>query len=549
MAGWTLTADINTLAPKERYEMAVPPSWAARAERFFRERRLAPLDPAREALFGVAGIGLTSEIVYWLVFVRPFPLAGLYSTLPPVDYAKLTDHSVRGAISFTLAIAALFAGYLMALYYARRAPTRWMWGIVLAGAAVMGATLVPAYPTTAIDLLVYAVLARIRAIYNLNPLATAPLQLPADPWIGLAGEWAGIPSPYGPVWEGINLFAFRLVGGNLLAHLLVLKAIAFLTHLGCVGLVALTLRRLKPEWALAGTLTLAWNPLALLELAGNGHNDGLMVLFLLLAIYLAVSGRRWLVIPALTLSILTKLTPLLALPFFLLYLARLAGAGSSRPRLAQIATVAGNMALFGGLGLALMAPIWPGWEHWAVRDLGQAAGRSPFALLVLALATALPVNTAFEVITYLMDGLYLAVYAWLAWRAVAGPSRAQPPVRDAQPPFGALTDAVLVPTFGAFFWYLMLANPQFHAWYLLWPLAVAALLGPSPALTRMVVFACTALLAITIYETMRFWWGGVFNPLVTHLVAVPFVFGPPLLVGIRDWRLYIHVRHGRTQHT
>jgi hypothetical protein len=517
--------------------MAVPPSWtawagalAARAERFFREQRPASLQPAREALLGVAGIGLTSEIIYWLVFVQPFPLAGLYDTLPPVDYAKLTGHSIRGVFSFTLAIVALFALYLIALHYARRAPTRWMWGVVLAGAVVMGATLVPAYPTTAIDLLVYAVRTRIWAIYNLNPLATAPLQLPADPWIGLTGEWADMASPYGPIWEGISLLAFRLAGGDLLRHLLALKAIACLSHLGSVGLVALSLRRLKPDWALAGTLALAWNPVALLELAGNGHNDGLMVFFLLLAITLAVCGRRWLVIPALTLSIFTKFTPLLALPFFLLYLARLAGEGSARPRLAQVASVAGNVALLGGLGLALMAPIWPGWEQWAVRDLGQAAGRSPFALLVLVLVTWLPVNTAFDVATYLMDGLFLAMYAWLAWRALAGPPRAQPLLGGAQPPLGALTDMVLVPTFGAFFWYLVLANQQFHAWYLLWPLAVAVLLGPTPALTRMVTFGCTALLAITIYETMRYWWGGVFTTLVTHLIAVPFVFGPPLLV-------------------
>ncbi len=507
--------------------MAVPPAWAgplvARAERFFREQRLAPLHPAREALLGVAGIGLTSEIIYWLVFVQPFPLISLYKTLPPVDYAKLTDHSVRGVITFTLAIVALFALYLMALHYARRAPTRWMWGIVLAVAIVMGATLVPAYPTAAIDVLIYAVRARIWAIYNLNPLATAPLQLPADPWIGLAGEWADIPSPYGPVWEGISLLAFRLAGGDLLRHLLALKAIAFLSHLGSVGLVALILRQLKPEWALAGTLALAWNPLALLELAGNGHNDGLMVLFLLLAIYLAVAGRRWLVIPALTLSVFTKFTPLLALPFFLLYLARLAGAGSARPRLAQIATVAGNVALFGGLGLALMAPVWPGWDRWAVRDLEQAAGRSPFALLVLVLNKWLPVNTAFEVTTYLMTGLFLAIYAWLTWRVLTGPP-------GAQPPLGALADTVLVPTFGAFFWYLMLANQQFHAWYLLWPLAVAVLLGPSPALIRTIVFGCTAWLIIPVYETVRYWGDGLFNTLVTHLIAVPFVFGPPLLV-------------------
>jgi hypothetical protein len=515
--------------------MAVPPSGGgplvARAERFFREQGLGSLQPAREALLGVAGIGLVSEIVYWLVFVQPFPLVSLYKTLPPVDYAKLTDHSVRGVFTFTLAVIALFALYLMALHYARRAPTRWMWGIVLAGAAVMGATLVFAYPTAAIDVLIYAVRTRIWAIHNLNPLAIAPLQLPSDPWIGLAGEWADIPSPYGPVWEGTSLLAFRLAGGDLLRHLLALKAIAFLSHLGNVGLTALILRRIKPDWALAGTLALAWNPLALLELAGNGHNDGLMVLFLLLAIYLAVSGRRWLVIPALTLSIFTKFTPLLALPFFLLYLTRQAGAGSARPRLAQVATVAGNLALFGGLGLALMAPIWPGWDHWAVRDLSQAAGRSPFALLVLVLARWLHVNTAFEVTTYLMDGLFLAVYVWLAWRALAGPM--------------SLTDTVLVPAFGAFFWYLVLANQQFHAWYLLWPLAVAVLLGPSPALTRMIVFGCTAWLVIPIYETVRYWWSGLFTPLVTHLVAVPFVFGPPLLVKyIRS--LSFNVR--RTQH-
>jgi hypothetical protein len=26
---------------------------------------------------------------------------------------------------------------------------------------------------------------------------------------------------------------------------------------------------------------------------------------------------------------------------------------------------------------------------------------------------------------------------------------------------------------------------------------------------------------------------------VIHAIAIPFVFGPPLLVGIRDWRLEI----------
>jgi hypothetical protein len=293
-----------------------------------------------------------------------------------------------------------------------------------------------------------------------------------------------------------------------------------LAHLGCAVLVGLILRRLKPEWALVGAAAFAWNPLALLEAAGNAHNDIVMVFFLLLAVYFAASQRRWLVIPALTLSILTKFVTLMVLPFFLLYLVR---QETTWPRRLLIA--AANLALAFGLGVALMAPIWPGWENWAVRDLGGGAGKSPFALLVLILRPWLTTNVAFEVSRYLLGGLFLLIYAWLAWRALAGPP--------------TLTHVVLTPTFWVFFWYLLLPNQQFHAWYLLWPLAVAATLIPSLSYSRMVVFGLTALLSITLYETMRVWWWDALQPLALHAIAIPLVFGPPLLVGKRNWRLDI----------
>jgi hypothetical protein len=471
----------------------------------------------------LVGIGLVSELIYWLVFVQPFPLSRLYDTIPPVDYAKLTGHSVGGAISFMLAIFALFVGYVLALRTLCTIPTgsashRWAWGVVIGGAILFSLTLCLAYPTTAIDVLIYAVRTRGWALHGLNPLATAPQDLPGDPWVGLAAEWADAPSPYGLVWEGASLLAFQLVDGNFLAHLFALKVIATLAHLGCAGLVALTLRHLKPEWALVGAAAFAWNPLALLESAGNGHNDILMAFFLLLAIYFAASDRHWLVIPALALSIFTKFTPLVALPFFLLYLVRRETTWRRR-----LGVAAGNLALAGGLGIALMAPVWPGWERWAIRGLGHGAGKSPFALLVLILRPWLNTSVAFDVSRYLLGGLFLLIYLWLAWRALTG--------------LPTLADVILAPAFGAFFWYLVLPNQQFHAWYLLWPLAMAVLLIPSPALTQVVVFGLTALLSITLYETMRVWWWDTLNVLVLHAIAVPFVFGPPLLAGIGDWRL------------
>jgi hypothetical protein len=428
---------------------------------------------------------------------------------------------VGGAVSYTLAILALFTGYIIVLktlhtVSSHTNSSRWMWALIIGGTVLFGTTLALAYPTTAIDVLIYAVRTRGWAVHGLNPLATAPQDLPGDPWVGLAAEWSDAPSPYGLVWEGTSLLAFWLVGGNMLSHLFALKAVATLAHLGSAALIALTLRRFKPDWALVGCAAFAWNPLALLESGGNGHNDIVMVFFLLLAVYFAAENRRWLVTPALSLSIFTKFIPVMALPFFLIYLIRREMSWRRR-----LAVTAGNLALVGGLGLALMAPVWPGWESWAVRNLGHGAGKSPFALLVLILRPWLTTNVAFDISRYLMGSLFALICLWLVWRAFTS-----------QP---TLTYVILIPTFGVFFWYLMLPNQQFHAWYLLWPLAISVLLIPSLAFSRVAAFGLTALLSITLYETMRVWWWESLSPLILHVIAIPFVFGLPLLVRIRAW--------------
>jgi len=478
-----------------------------------------------DSLFALIAAGLVSAMIYWLVFVRPFPLAGYYDTIPPVDYAKLTGHSVRGAVSFVIAMVVLFGLYFFVLRTLQTASAgtatpekpstyrRRAWGIVLGGTGLLGAILVPAYPTAAIDVLIYAIRTRGWALYGLNPLATAPQSLPGDPWIGLAAEWVNAPSPYGTVWEGVSLLAFRLVEGDFLAHVLALKTIGALSHLGCACLVALILLRLRPDKALAGAAAFGWNPMALLESAGNGHNDILMVLLLLLAVYLCLDDRhRWLVVPALTLSVLTKFVTVMVFPFFLLYLAR---RQTTWPR--RLAVTSGNLALAVGLGAALMAPVWPGWDQWAVPGLGGGAGKSPFALLVLILRPWLGTNMAFDVSRYLLGGIFLMICLQLAWRALTGPL--------------TLANVLITPAFGVFYWYLVLPNQQFHAWYLLWPLAMAVLLLPSPLFDRIAVFGLTAWLSIPLYETLRVWWWDTLTPLVLHAIAIPLVFGLPFLVG------------------
>jgi hypothetical protein len=249
-----------------------------------------------------------SGLIYLLVFTLPFPLLRLYQTIPPVDYTKLTNYSRSGFIVYVLSLAALFALYGGAIRLTmsggggeqERAGERGRWGVggkiglfffIFVASAILAGILIFSYPVTAIDLFIYAIRSRGWALYGLNPLATPPEALPiADPWLGLAAEWVGAPSPYGPLWEWLSLGAFHLSGGDFLSHLLVLKIVAALAYLGCVWLVYRILQQLQPRWAITGAIAFAWNPLTLLESVQNGHNDIVMIFFLLAAIW-ATNGR------------------------------------------------------------------------------------------------------------------------------------------------------------------------------------------------------------------------------------------------------------------
>ena len=63
-------------------------------------------------------------------------------------------------------------------------------------------------------------------------------------------------------------------------------------------------------------LLYAWNPLAILEIAGSGHVDALAVTLLLGAIYLLLLGRNHAGVALLGTAVLSKLVPLLAVPLF-----------------------------------------------------------------------------------------------------------------------------------------------------------------------------------------------------------------------------------------
>jgi hypothetical protein len=458
------------------------------------------------------GLGALAAGLYLFYFTLRFPLPRLYATLPPVDFAKLTHYFWGDSAAYLVVLTVLFAAPILAaraLGASPRAPA-----FIFGGGFLFGLILIPLYPILATDLFSYALRGRVAALYGANPFAIPPVAFPADPWVALMGEWAATPSPYGPLWEALSGVVARWAGEDLLAHLLALKATAFAFYLGSMALLWATLGQVAPRSQVAGALFFAWNPLVLLEAVGNGHNDIVMVAFILLAMRCLVGRRAWGVILSLAAATLVKHVALLLVPPFLLYLAW------QRPPKQRWLFLFMGATLLAALLIAAWLPVWPGWEDWAVREATSGATYSPAALLILLLRTALGAKEAFAVGRFTVLLLFALAYLWALRRR---PADARQAVRA-----GYL----------ALLGYLVFAAMQFHPWYLLWVLPLAACLGPRER-TTVLVFCWTGLASTVIYDVLWPWYWHVIDVKAIHLIGVSFTFLPPGLVAL--WRGRRHI--------
>ena len=480
-------------------------------------------------------IALGSGLIY-LAFTLPFLLKRYYAVNPPVDYAKLTQHSALGFTAYLVGIIALFILYLTGLrILAGSNSIDRNIRFVLVTGGFFAVILIFSYPQTAIDLFINAIRSRAWALYGLSPFITSPEAIPlSDPWVGLAGEWVDIASPYGPVWELLSLGAYYLSGGGFFNHLIAIKILCALAYIGGVWLVYRTILQIRPEWAAVGTAFFAWNPLVLFESVQNAHNDIVMVFFLLAAIWAFVQlmqandrkGRLWysgIFVLAFAVSIMVKFVTVMVLPFFLLTLALRQKTWSKR-----IFSLAAYGLAIAGLLVLFMWPYWPGFENWAVLDVGEGAGRSVMALLILIFRPITGTNQAFDIarsIIYPGLGLLYLWCLWLVW------SQRYQHSRRKKTPLNTPIDTSIFAGFALFFGYALFGASTFHAWYFLWCLPLAAMLIPAVRTTSVAwASSLAALLIIPYFETIRVWIPILNqNHLFGHAIGVPLLLIPVLL--------------------
>ncbi|HEX9990522.1 MAG TPA: hypothetical protein VGE45_18855 [Chloroflexia bacterium] len=477
---------------------------------------VAPVRNLWGALAALVALGGVSNVAYYFGFVRPYLLSEYYDR-PLLDLAKINGHTAASANEWALTWIVLFICYYLAFRLCPPAANvsrafKWVGLAIICGwAAVFSISMIFMYPVGAADLFDQIFRARLLTEYGLNPFTTLPSSIAGDPFQPFVA-WRGEASPYGPVWETLAGFANWLGGDSLWNNLVLFKLLVVVAYGVSVALTYGILRASRPDWALRGTLFFAWNPLVIFEVAGNGHNDAIVVTFLLAAVYMFVLAKRWAIIPALMAGALTKFVPVLLVPV------AAAAIWRDRARVGRHSSAAVheggppryhvslssfeafyNLAIGGvlGLGLAvvLYAPFWTGFQ--SIGALGRqslfTASLPKVALDVLindlgmqsrteqALAESMVRTAALALVAIVTLGLAI----WVFLHRNANTVRARQ----------ALVGRTLAAFYEIIFVYLAFAALWFQPWYLLW---LVALTAPVARL-------------VNVHRTLLFCIGGVAN--------------------------------------
>ncbi len=407
-----------------------------------------------KALVFLAGSGAVSALIYWAALVRPCNLVALQER---TSYDLAAAGAAAPYVRLVAAFAALGLLYVLAWRNVRRVHGLAAWALVAVGAAVPATLLLLMYPIGAADVFADIMYGRILSLHGGNPFFDVGAAYPGDRFLPYMA-WSTTPAHYGPLCLLLFGLVARLAGDGVVANVVAFKLLNVLFLAGSATLVAATLRRAAPEWALAGTLALVWNPIVLYETVGNGHNDIIMAFWVLLAIWCSAQRRHTPALLALTAGALVKIVPALLMPAAALVALRDLGPWRARLRFAL-----GTGAACLGLAAAAYLPLWRGPASLTFFQRGAMFTTSLPAALWAALGATERAGQLLGLAAWAAAGLFAL---WRAGRAM----------RDAT--WLAFPHAA----YDILLFYLLCACPWLKEWYTIWPLAVAAVIPSGQAL-------------------------------------------------------------------
>lgn len=458
------------------------------------------------ALFSLVGYGL---------LLRWFPLRRYFNHSPSPDI-RLLAPAVAEAGAYALLLCTLYGLYWIAYRIVNSRKTGLPLAAILLTTAAFCLPLIFTFPINSTDIYRYFLRGRISVSHTLNPFEVPPADLPDEPYLPLAGEWAIETSPYGPLWELSAATVTRLAPDNLWLSILFFKGLASLTHLAATGLIWLSLSHLPSARRSGLTLLWAWNPSILLILAMNGHNDGLMIIWLLLGWWLMVNDRAQIGMATMMLAPLVKPIGLLPLPFFFISCWRQIPMFAGRLRFLVISMVTALVLMVLSF-LPYGSPV--NLILRLIREVGGGGGFSPSALFILELRR-LGQNPSISMTTQIGTLLFLLFVFFLLWITWRGRSQLK-----------AAADVFVGYIIQAF---------RFRIWYAAWPFPWLILDRGNSAdndimsrarLATGITFLFASQLSVLVYGQIRVeLLGG--SQLRAHRLGLALTFLLPVCVGL-----------------
>jgi hypothetical protein len=460
--------------------------------------RLARLLSRRGALF------LLSAPAYaclFAIFLRNSLTPLLSGGVPPdLGYSVAASPTLQ---SFQIVCLA----YLFTIY----AVTIWQWQRLhlsvrtvawsAAAIALMACALLPADSS---DVLEYIGFGRLAVIYHVSPYTHTEFEM-EDPFESHV-TWDE-PMPYGPVVLPVFAAAAVESSRHLLVAIYAIKSVWLVVHLLNASLVyglALSFG-IDPVFAL---FVFAFNPLIVLEQPGNGHNDGLLILFWLLALRALARGQHG---RSLWLAFLSAFVKATGLFWFAGVAALLVGQRRWR--------ALGQGMAAGAATLAALFALAPGrWALFTVVTTWEYAEDSLHTLLIEGVRPLFALRHIawdYDDLFHADRAIFSVLLVGLAiWR------------------YGGVRDTLgLVREIGVVLLALLLGYAaSVHPWYAAWLLPIAALTDSGALRRTILVFSGAALLlyafpvALVEQAPGHAWWSAL---------RIGLAFGAPLVF----WRL------------
>ncbi len=288
------------------------------------------------------------------------------------------------AVTGILLLALLLAAYAWAVLIFRRRSDKGLFSILaLTFLVCVILTFIP--PLVSKDVFSNIFYAKIAAHYHDNPYVITPQRFSGDQLLVYTSlNWKNTAIVYGPLHTLFSALLSRAVGTGIAANLFAFKGAMALFHLANVVVLWLILGRLAPRRQRFGTMLYAWNPIALAIVVGGGHNDVMMMTFVLLGLLFLLRGKHWAGFVFLCLSVLVKYITLLLVIALLLHLLARRQGRAEKARLLAL-----HLAVFFLIGALFFLPYWVGFRTFSstLRNLQLNNFSSMGGLLSFAFAS------------------------------------------------------------------------------------------------------------------------------------------------------------------